>query len=288
MSINLDTGLWQCFRTKEHGNFVNLVAEVECITYDTANVKIRKKIFDFTGEWLFDEDMPLTPEAPSIGTISVNDELKNFKLLSSTSLKSSSLSEKMAWKFIRDRKLTSQRFYLGVSGKYLNRIIIPYEHNNTLFYFQARRLYSQGMKYLNPKAQDYGVKSSDVLLPFKSSEKYVIVTEGPLDALSLKESGMNATSLQGSILSKAQLNELKGMRIILAFDNDAAGRHGMEKARQLIRNKNLEAPYICPPPKKYNDWNDFLVDTSPLEMLKHVKETVKKYDFSYELNELLN
>lgn len=288
MSVNMDTGLWQCFRTKEYGNFIKLVAEVECTSYDMANIKIRKKIFDSTGVWMFDEDMPTTPEVKPLNPSSIHSEMKNFKLLSSKSLHSSSMAEKMAWRFVRDRKLTSQKFYLGVSGKYLNRLIIPYEHEGSLFYFQARRLYSQGMKYLNPTFLEYGVKSSDILLPFDKTEKYVVVTEGPLDALSLQESGVNATSLQGSVLSKAQLEELKGLRIILAFDNDEAGVHGMVRARQLLRGKNLNAPYICAPPKKYNDWNDFLVGESPLEVLKHLTKNVKKYDFSYELNELLD
>ena len=39
MSINLDTGLWQCFKSGEKGNFIHLFAKLESLTYKLAYQK---------------------------------------------------------------------------------------------------------------------------------------------------------------------------------------------------------------------------------------------------------
>ena len=36
LSINLESGLWQCFKTKESGNFIQLVAMCEEVPYSDA------------------------------------------------------------------------------------------------------------------------------------------------------------------------------------------------------------------------------------------------------------
>ena len=40
MSINLDTGLWQCFKSGNKGNFIQLYAYMEGITYNQAESDI--------------------------------------------------------------------------------------------------------------------------------------------------------------------------------------------------------------------------------------------------------
>ena len=170
---------------------------------------------------------------------------------------SESLIEKIACKFVRFRGLTGQRFYIATGGNYANRLIIPFEDYNGMFYFQARNLMGTGMKYLNPTYKEYGVKSSEILFPFDSYESYVVVVEGPLDAIALQSLGVNSTSIQGSFMSYFQLKEIADKKIILSFDNDEAGRAGMAKALQLVRTKNLPSPYTVQPPEKFKDWNEF-------------------------------
>ena len=177
---------------------------------------------------------------------------------------------------------------MGVTGKYVNRVIIPFKDDHGVFYFQARQLTGYGMKYLNPSFEEYGVRASEILYPFRKDEPYILVTEGPIDALSLQNIGINATSTQGSIFSQNQLKELSGKKMILAYDNDQAGDYGIRSARRLIKSKNLPEPYIVRPPRQFKDWNEFIIEAAPVEVKAWISETVTKMDFNYELSALLN
>ena len=288
MSINKDTGLWQCFKTKERGNFLHLISAVEGISYSEASVLLQRKLFD-TPEKLFKNISNIKREQDVLvsGT-PIQDELKNFKKLDKTSVVSSSLMERLAYRFALSRKLDPTKLYVGIDGKYVNRLIIPFEDSKGLFYFQARRLTEYGMKYLNPSYSEYGVKSSEILYPFNEDEPYVLVVEGPIDALCLQNIKINATSVQGSILSQNQLEELSGKKIILAFDNDESGNFGIRRARNAILSKNLPAPYTVRPPLAFKDWNEFVIEAEPLEVLGWVSSTASKMDFNYELSALLD
>jgi len=286
MSINLETGLWQCFKSKERGNFIRLVSVLEDISYSEASVFLQKKLFD-TPEKLFYDPSRKIETQKTIGESQISKEIKNFRRLSPQSVTSSSLPEKLAYRFAIARKIDPTKLYVATAGKYINRLIIPYEDSKGMYYFQARQLTGDGMKYLNPSFKEHGVKSSEILYPFKESDSYVLVTEGPIDALSLQNIGVNATSTQGSMFSYAQLEYLKGKTIILAYDNDDAGKEGMQKAFRMIRAKNLKMPYIVQPPSKFKDWNDFVICASPSQVRAHVSENVRKMDYTYDISVLL-
>ena len=84
MSINLDTGLWQCFKSKEKGNFLKLYTILEGVTYgkakgelafnsylskynskedNLAKTNIKKEKFDFNK--VLEEDCVLVEARPS-------------------------------------------------------------------------------------------------------------------------------------------------------------------------------------------------------------------------------
>jgi len=285
MSINTETGLWQCFRTKEHGNFLQLVALCEDVHYSDAYKIIGSKLFDCP-EKLFDDSIP--PQKELYNCNNIIDEACNFKKLIG-GIDTSSVSECLAIKFLYKRKLPLNKFYFGNTGKYANRLIIPYEDKDGLFFFQARQLINNGMKYLNPASKDCGVKSSDILYPFNKLDTYVVVTEGPLDAITLQHIGINATCTQGSSLSRSQLKELKDskLNIIISYDNDEAGMYGTEKTLQQMINSHMKTPYVVKPPKKFKDWSDFYVASNKKHVTKHINKNVRKLDFFYRINELL-
>ena len=288
MSINSETGLWQCFKSKEKGNFLHLVSAVEGISYGEASVLLQRKLFN-TPEKLFQVTKSLRDKQESISKgKTIQDEIKNFKRLSKASVVSDLLTERLAYKFALSRKINPNKLYVGIKGKYVNRVIIPFEDSKGMFYFQARQLTGFGMKYLNPSFAEYGVKASEILYPFDREESYILVSEGPIDALSLQNIGINATSTQGSVFSKSHLKELSGKKIILAYDNDEAGDNGISYARRLIRSKNLPTPYIVRPPKQFKDWNDFVVEATSTEVKAWIAKTVTKMDFDYNLTELLD
>lgn len=284
LSININTGLWQCFKSKESGSFIHLVSFIEGIPYSRAKTIIGKKLFD-TPELLF-ADLNLSSTQEDIRGGSISEASKDFSEIN-LDAESSSLTENLAKKFIISRKLGTEKFYIGVGGKYINRLIIPYEDKSGMFYFQARNLVNFGMKYLNPTSREYGVKSSEILFPFDENESYVVVTEGPLDALALKSTGVNATCIQGSNMSHSQLALLKGRNIVLGYDNDDAGSSGIRQTENLVRRKNIKSPYVVRPPIRYKDWGEFLVGSNKDSLLRYISRNVKRMDYLFTVRELL-
>ena len=289
LSVNLETGLWQDFKSQEKGNFPQLVAAVEDIPYDQALKYLRTKLFD-TPEHLFEISSLHVQNQKPTSENTVGDIVKSFVKFDPTSINPNNLTERLARKFILSRKLQKFNFYIAKSGRYANRIIIPYQDKRErIFYFQARNLSIMGMKYLNPSRQVTGVKSSEILYPFEKDADYVFITEGPIDAMSLQANGINATCTQGSHLSMTQAQELKDKQIIFAYDNDEAGKMGIAQARKALLKKNKNDFCICSLPEGIKDWNELhMACESSDQFIYQVKQGLKVVDFEYDITEALS
>lgn len=108
---------------------------------------------------------------------------------------------------------------------------------------------------------------------FKAYPERIIFTESIIDALSLMVAGVqNVVPLYGSNgLTPDHLQALKEARtreIILALDNDEAGRKASEKYAQHFLDSGYSVRYVFPQTAK--DWNEVL-QTSPL-----YKEDIQK------------
>ena len=285
MSVNGETGLWQDFKSGECGNFIHLISHTQKITYKDAEVYVRRQLFDDIGS-LFDSSTVDT--RPVLGDNKIETELQNFRPLNEESGWANPLLHRLALKFVKDRYLNPSSFLLATEGKFKDRLIIPYERDG-IFYFQARLLSSFGVKYLNPGRASHGVEASKVLYPFDEFENYVLLCEGPLDAMSLQAAGINATCTQGSRLSHAQLDLVKDKKLIFAYDNDDAGQEGVEGAFTLCRTKNKSEFYVVRPPHHYKDWNDFWVAIKGDKklMVSHVASQRRAYDFDFIVSERL-
>ena len=112
----------------------------------------------------------------------------------------------------------------------------------------------------------------------KASHVYdtIILVESVLDCLSLITMGFeNVQPLYGvGTLTEEHIRILKDDRvktIILALDNDAAGRNGCEKHKTTLLNTGFSVKVITPPSGK--DWNDcLLAGTSKEDVLKLIEE----------------
>ena len=289
LSINLETGLWQDFKSQEKGNFPQLVAAVEDIPYEQALKYLRTKLFD-TPEHLFEISSLHVENQKPKSENTVGDIVKSFIKFDPHNINPNNLTERLARKFVLGRKLEKFDFYISTTGRYANRIIIPYESGSgRIFYFQARNLSIMGMKYLNPSRQVTGVKSSEILYPFEKDADYVFITEGPIDAMSLQANGINATCTQGSHLSMTQAQELKDKQIIFAYDNDEAGRLGIQQARKALLKKNKNDFCICSLPQGIKDWNELHMGCKDSDhFIAVVKQGLKVVDFEYDITEALN
>ena len=94
---------------------------------------------------------------------------------------------------------------------------------------------------------------------------YVFVTEGQIDAMSFAEIGLDAVGLGGTneiTRLKNQLNKRSSNKtLILALDNDKAGRHATGKLIEELAEVGINQKYIVISDlyKQYKDANEFLV-----------------------------
>jgi DNA primase len=284
MSVNVDSGLWQCFKTGRSGNFVRLYSEAEGIPYFRAQRDLLIKNFEFLGE-----------EVPELDRPETKLELDTSKLIpiNLDSVDSENKKEVDAWNFLFSRALFSlneeeeEPFYLCTEGKFTDRIIIPFKADGVVFYFQARALYDQSPKYLNPSTE-IAPKPSDILYPYDEEEDYLVVCEGPLDALALQRKGINATATIGSSVSPRQAEILSTFRgkIILGYDNDEAGQRGIDKFDRTRKEMRMTGFEVCPPPSGYKDWNEAHIAGE--DLFSWIMDKSQSYDFDYKSASMLN
>ena len=108
MSVNVDSGMWQCFKTGRSGNFVRLYSEAEGIPYFRAQRDLMIRNFEFLGEEIPELDIPQKElELDTSRLIPINLE----------SVDSENKKEVDAWSFLFGRSL----FNLNEEEEALNR-----------------------------------------------------------------------------------------------------------------------------------------------------------------------
>jgi 5S rRNA maturation endonuclease (ribonuclease M5) len=246
MSINLETGLWQCFKTGEKGNFLHLYCKLEGLAYKEAYRRFLVEEFFNEGTVRDDYEKKVEPEKMPV----------NFQLIEPNTLEEVNSA---AYLFLLDRHIYDYgKFYYSTQAPYKGRLIIPYNNHNGMFYFQARALFGQEPKYLNFR----GIKASTILYPFQYDSKAPLyVCEGAIDAISLQLAGFNATTTISCHVSRLQMDQLRYYQgpIVVAYDNDRAGNDGLRGFELLRRRMRLPRINYCFPPSSYKDWNEALV-----------------------------
>ena len=264
MSINLETGLWRCFKTGETGNFVKLYAYLENCSFQEAYEKFVFEDFLTGGQLGYRK--PVEAMDPRKVKSSL-DEAENFEDIDTHPL-------------IESRMLQGFRFMIAKDGKYKGRLIIPFINSrNKLFYFQGRSLNGQNPKYLNCKE----LKSSQVLYPFDySSNEPLYITEGVFDCLSLQAVGLNATTTLSCFTSREQIMQLSQYQgpLVCAFDNDEAGTKGRKKFMDLAHWIRRDDLFSVVPTTPYKDWNEMLVKKGP-DYLRSEAEKIQSLDALY-------
>lgn len=272
--INVNTGLWQDFKNKETGNFWMLISYIEDCSVGEAQKNFLKHITSHDIKGLLNDTpkekketykpvdffdiLDLVPITPA----SLQDDPRMFRV-----------KEFIEKKRLKETLTREFPLYLSIGYDYPNTIIIPFIEDGKMVFFQARSLdpFAKA-KYLTPREEDFNVKSSNILYPFKRFEK-VWVTEGPLKARILQYCGFNATSTQGASLSLQQARLLKTHysshgNIVIAYDADKPGIKGANKAFNMLVGKMGCMPsriYMAPiPGEGLNDWDDVYVEDPEL------------------------
>ena len=257
MSINIETGLWRCFKTGEVGNFLKLYAILEKCSYREAYEKFVFEDFmaGYKGRRPVEEFDPNQIDSDL-------DEADNFRIVEDHP-------------FVQSRGVGQFKFYVATSGKYRGRLIIPFiNRNGKLFYFQGRALGNEQPKYLNCK----NLKSSQVLYPFDyGSQEPLYVTEGVFDCLSLQAVGLNATTTLSCFTSREQMLQLSQYAgpLVCAFDSDGPGITGRKKFMDLAHWIRRDDLHTVVPPEPFKDWNEILIKKGGKFLKEEAKKTSK-------------
>lgn len=275
-SINVNSGLWQCFKSGNRGNFTQLYSHLEGITYRQAEIRICLKTLD---------KAPASIDYKKYKHyVAEQSEEHNFLPVTLESFDSVDKLVQDAWFALYHRGLFNLKnpkdkiYYVAFDGRYKNRIIIPYMENKKMFFLQGRALYNDlKPKYLNPTG-DNMLKSGDVLYPFDRNTDHLVICEGPLDAISLQIQGVNATCINGCKITDNQLDQLRKFPgiIIAGFDNDHAGEAGIKHLERLRKKRMMSQISVCFCDKNSKDWNDMHV--KGINLREYVKKNSTTYD----------
>ena len=294
MSINLDTGLWQCFKSGEKGSFIYLYSKLEGVPYKKAyNTFLVEAFFNPIEPIKIPEEKPESIDELFNSFVKV--DIQDVDIVYSPDIKLPEMihnTEWMALQYLRSRKIEFESdYYYDPSGKYANRVIIPFlNKGKEPFFFQARLLPNvRGynlQRYLNPK----NVKFSNILYPFDlESSEPLFITEGVINTLSIAKACKNRTSVGSCNVSTQQMNQLKLYRgkLVFAFDNDTAGLKGLLNAERIRRRLRMPPIYYTLPIMGM-DWNDMLVKHG-YNLITETLYNFKEFDaFEYIINSELD
>ena len=283
---NHDNGVYHCWKSDEKGSLISLVMVVDKCTYDqaidTLDAVSEGSIYDLEKrvQDIFDtkkENTQTELSDPSELTIPQGCYLFD-------DLPSSNYLKKAAVDYLKQRKISSEGLFVCTSGRYRNRIVIPYyDKNGRLFYYNGRYIGDPGnnLRYLGPP-KELGIGKGDVLYaprwPKKGEKLYV--TEGEFDAMSLNHCGFLSAALGGKALSEKQMEMIKEYIPVLCFDADAAGAEALTKVASTLLSKGFQKVFYVRPCKEYKDWNGLLVEKGEKILTLYVNTQEKQYNSS--------
>ncbi len=178
------------------------------------------------------------------------------------------------------------------SGKtydmFTRRITFPlWDKDGNIIGFSARiyRGEKDTSKYVNSRETKL-FKKGETLYNYHHArdvakrEKQIIVVEGFMDAIRLSVNGIkNVVALQGTALTKDQINLLKKLRVnvILCLDNDSAGEMATTANGELLEKENVPISVIRLSGEK--DPDEYIIANGVEAFIDNVKNPMTFFDF---------
>ena len=185
----------------------------------------------------------------------------------------------------------------GYYDKFWNRLMFPImNEDNKIIGFGGRVLGDGKPKYLNSPETlifDKGRNLYGLNLARYTKFPYFIVCEGNVDVISMHQAGFsNAVASLGTALTIEQVKLIGKYtkRVVLAYDNDAAGTKAAARAYEMFHSEGIETKIIDLSPCK--DPDEF-IKTYGIDKFKEriccaedgVRALVKSYKNEYSENE---
>ncbi len=237
--------------------------------------ELKKELEDYKRED-YNEIVEVKQEKPRTPTESLPQDAINLFDDNQVNYFKQNVIIKDALSLIKNRRLQtavnrSKALYISISDKvHDNRLIIPfYDTNNKIIFYQSRKILPDDTraKYLSKVGSErslYGINN------INSQLEYFFITEGPIDAMFLKNGialcginegkNNNLTSVQ-----QAQLLQFPLFKKIWVLDNQMQDNASKIKTNHLINAG--ETVFIWPKSlQKYKDINEYCVDSGVDEL----------------------
>jgi hypothetical protein len=279
-----ETGVYHCWKSDEKGSLVGLVMQVDGCTYDEAMRTLdlapggRLADLEKRVEEMFHskQDRPEVPAPPS-ARLQMPPDCYPFE-----DLPTGHRLRTQAADYLSSRMIPTEGLTVCTSGRYRNRIVIPYlDRFGTLIYYNGRYVGDAGdnLRYLGPP-KELGIGKGDVLYSrnWPSRGEKVYVTEGEFDAMSLDISGFRSVALGGKNMTPAQMEMIRGCLPVLSLDADESGGVATPRLANMLLKAGFEGVRYVRPSREYKDWNGLLVARGPRVLAMYVKSQEKDYD----------
>jgi hypothetical protein len=254
-------GVYHCWKTDSKGTLVGLVMKIDRCDRSTALKVLGLESEVYKSPELLDLDFGIEQSKSLNIDEALFKELPFPQGVSSLEIAPEYIYRR-AQTYLDSRKITTKDFFVGVTGRYENRIIIPYySPARKLIYYNGRSLGDHALRYLGPH-KDVGAGKDDVLFfpTYPDRDSTVYLCEGEFDALTLNECGLFGVACGGKFISDKQAVILSQYKVVLALDADEAGQSAKIKIKNTLEKFGVMNIQHVVPPEKYKDWNKFYTE----------------------------
>lgn len=272
-AFHVDGTRYNCFACSEHGDIFDLVAHMENLPPDW------KKHYNRTLKIMrpyLDGNKPKKSREEYIPQFAIPVDYTYYLHKCHENVEQTD--------YFSNRGLSREiinRFYLGYDPE-KNLVTIPY--NPDCKGYVDRVLWDGNSKYYKHGNQLFNVDTLyevGINAWFSGDSDYVFVTEGQIDAMSFEEIGLSAVGLGGVNEVSKLVQKLKekpsNKVLVLALDNDKAGRRATGKFIEELAEAELDQKYIVVSDlyDEYKDANEYLIADRE-GFIERMKEIVNK------------
>jgi DNA primase len=278
------SGVYHCWKSDKKGSLVGLVMIVDNCSFEDALERLdatsgRLEDLERKVQELFNKKESPRPQATEAKGL----EMPPFCYLFDD-LPSSNKLKREAEEYLASRKIKKDGLLVCTSGRYRNRIVIPYYNKSgLLIYYNGRYVGDPGsnLRYLGPP-KELGIGKGDVMYAqrWPSPGEKIYITEGEFDAMSLFQCGFASAALGGKVLSETQMEMIRSYVPVLCLDADKAGGEAMPKIAHHLFSMGFPKVFYVRPCKEFKDWNGLLTEKGEKILRHYVMGQERQYDTS--------
>jgi DNA primase len=283
----IQNGVYHCWKSDQKGSLVKLVMLVDKCSYEQAVETLdavstgtledlERKVHEL---FLTKDDQQERPSLAVENRLEIPSGCYLFD-----ELPSSNYLRKEASDYLKGRRINSDGLLICTSGRYKNRIVIPYyDKKGSLIYYNGRYIGDPGtnLRYLGPP-KELGIGKGDVLYvqkwPIKSEKIYI--TEGEFDAMSLSQCGFYSAALGGKSITENQMRMIEEYTPVLCLDADEAGSQALPKMANFLFARGFKKVNYVRPCKEFKDWNGLLMAKGDKILRGYINAQEKQYNNS--------